>query len=165
MNLRSLVAYTDDSLCTVKVSFNKNLTGQVYTYLCEKSIAETLSKNDQVVVDTKDKITVAHVVEVESYCDVDFQSYDIHYRFILSRVNTEYLEKMEAHLKDGADVLEKRRREHLRKQVIEQLAGDPLLTTFGAATGGVHTVGEPLIPVDEKLGGNQSWRMESDRGR
>lgn len=128
-NLNTIAAIMlDDNLVTVTGSFAnyRNITRKVYTYKCLRSIAETLKKNDLIVVEKKGSksegegamFTVVFVVDVHDTLNVDPDD-GIDYAYVISKIDTSLLYALQGAEDDMVAHIKRKRREAWKQQLVQ----------------------------------------------
>ena len=140
MNMRNLVMYASDTLVSVKVGFGDN-SGRTYTYIAEKILAETLKKDDYVVLGGNPKPTfrIAKVISVDDFVDINPKS-DMEFNWVIQKIDTQRIDQLETDLAEQAKNLETKQRKAYRQQILDQMANDDSL---------VLLTGEPSEPVEK----------------
>lgn len=93
-----------------------------YTYLCDAELASTLRIGDYVIVPVgAEKFKGVEVLHIDDDIDIDLDADVEQYRWAIQRINTEYLEQLEARDERNAETLRLQRRKNLRDRLIEQM--------------------------------------------
>lgn len=120
-NMRTVALLAIQGIVTVKATYGKNKT--LYTFICEQSLANQLNKSDEVIVSPiKGEAHPQKVVvqSVDPDLDVDI-NLDKDYRFVLSKYQTESLDRIEAALTQATDELNRKKREAAKQQAVAAL--------------------------------------------
>ena len=128
-NLNTIAAIMlDDNLVTVTGSFANyhSKTRKTYTYKCLRSVAETLKKNDLIVVEKKTSegegamFTVVFVVDVHDTLNIDPDD-GINYAYVVSKIDTSVLEALQKAEDDMVAHIKRKRREAWKQQLVQSL--------------------------------------------
>lgn len=128
-NLNTIAAIMlDDNLVSVTGSFANfhNKTRKTYTYKCLRSVAETLKKNDLIVVEKKGSegegalFTVVFVVDVHDTLNIDPDD-GINYAYVVSKIDTGLLDVLQKAEDDMVAHIKRKRREVWKQQLVHSL--------------------------------------------
>jgi hypothetical protein len=128
-NLSTIAAIMlDDNLVSVTGSFAnyQNKTRKTYTYKCLRSMAETLKKNDLIVVEKKTSegegalFTVVFVVDVHDTLNIDPDD-GINYAYVVSKIDTGLLDVLQKAEDDMVAHIKRKRREAWKQQLVTSL--------------------------------------------
>lgn len=112
---KNLVALANETQ-TVKVKFTE--TGSEYTYKVPRGLAVQVS--DRVVVEARDKLTVANVASIDSDTDIDIDA-DINYKWVIALVNAEAYDSAIAKEEELVTQLKQRRKIAAARQALDAL--------------------------------------------
>jgi uncharacterized protein YsxB (DUF464 family) len=117
---RNIVAIINGSIVTVKISFVEDVGGKLYTYKCEKGLANTLSKGDTVVVESRSGLIVGYVNCVDEEVDIEPES-EMNHKYIVQKVDTSTVERLKKIEELNVETMIKNHRSAIRKQFVQSV--------------------------------------------
>lgn len=122
MKTHNVAILLDDTITTIKVKFvgKHSPTESNYTFLCKKELANTLGKDDMVVVNTINGFAVVRVEEVHEEADIDLDS-RYNYQWAFQKVNVVVFEQLDALLNDAEKHIKSMQRQALRNQIKQHI--------------------------------------------
>lgn len=130
-NLEHVAILLDETLTTVKVHFKVSINyvgrvkeyvgGDTYTYLCEKSLANTLNIGDVLIVeDAGAQVKIVQLASIDDESDI-LADTDIVYKFVVGKVDTNYQINMRKRINDQVQSLKSMQRAKMRQQMKQEL--------------------------------------------
>lgn len=119
--IENIAIIANDNLTTVKAAFSwANSNDKTYTFKAERTFASTLKADDYIVVDSKNGLSIARVVSVDEFADVEPES-DVDYRWAFAKVDRSELDRL---IKSEADIvrqLKTAQRENIKSAALRGL--------------------------------------------
>lgn len=121
----NMLQYIRDDIVTVRCYYARDKDAEaskrvLYTWLCEKTLAQKLCLGDAVVVDSAKGLAVVYVQAVDDFVDIDVDT-AYTYQYVVQRVDTSHLDEMIAHDKITYDAFETQRRKQAREMMRRQM--------------------------------------------
>lgn len=125
--LKNISSSLLDNVVTVNLLFKRS-DKVSYKFKCFKNIADTLAKNDYVIANINEKdsyfpFCVLKVLSVDDICDID-PNVNYEYKWVLSKIDTDYLDKLNKFEDDITNKLIAAQRIKAKKAICTELGID-----------------------------------------
>jgi hypothetical protein len=115
----------DSVLTTIKVKYQTGATDRTYTFKCLKTLAQTLSVGDRVLVDSAynkpdHSIAVVIVTEIHPEMDIDLET-DLEYKYCFAKVDESELSRLKAREVTIVEKINRGRQESIKQKMLQEL--------------------------------------------
>ena len=137
--IENIAIIANDNVTTLKAAFSwAGNNDKPYTFKVERSLAETLKADDAVVVDSKNGLSVARVISVDEFSDVEPDS-DVDFRWAFQKVERPELDRLIAEEGKIVTQLKTAQRENIKAAALKGLGIEAGTLQIGGATPAAET--------------------------